>query len=50
MERLTAAGNESYQFLNFITCLAVAGARPATIAGAVSTRFGNLPFFAWGKP
>jgi protocatechuate 4,5-dioxygenase, beta chain len=46
-QRLTEAGNESYQFLNFITCLAVAGGRPATMAEGTQTRFGNLPFFAW---
>ncbi|MGH8915370.1 MAG: extradiol ring-cleavage dioxygenase [Acidimicrobiia bacterium] len=45
--RLTEAGNESYQFLNFITCLAVAGGRPAAMAEATPTRFGNLPFFSW---
>lgn len=48
--RLTEAGNESYQFLNFITCLAVAGGRPATLAEGIPTRFGNLPFFAWDTP
>lgn len=48
--RLTEAGNESYQFLNFITCLAVARGRPATMAQGVPTRFGNLPFFAWDTP
>jgi aromatic ring-opening dioxygenase catalytic subunit (LigB family) len=46
-QRLTEAGNESYQFLNFITCLAVAGGRAATMAEATRTRFGNLPFFGW---
>lgn len=46
--RLTEAGNETYQFLNFITCLAAAGGSPARIAEGTATRFGNLPFFAWG--
>ena len=46
-DRLTEAGNESYQFLNFITCMAVAQGRPATFAEGTPTRFGNLPFFAW---
>lgn len=46
-ERLTKAGNETYQFLDFITCLAAAGAAPATMAEATPTRFGNLPFFLW---
>jgi len=46
-DRLTEAGNESYQFLNFITCMAVAGGEPASFAEGTPTRFGNLPFFAW---
>jgi aromatic ring-opening dioxygenase catalytic subunit (LigB family) len=48
-QRLTEAGNESYQFLNFITCLAASGSRPATFAEGTPTRFGALPFFSW-KP
>lgn len=48
-QRLTEAGNESYQFLNFITCLAVAG-RGAALAEGTATRFGNLPFFSWDLP
>jgi aromatic ring-opening dioxygenase catalytic subunit (LigB family) len=47
-QRLTEAGNESYQFLNFIACMAVAEGRPAKFAEGTPTRFGNLPFFAWG--
>jgi aromatic ring-opening dioxygenase catalytic subunit (LigB family) len=46
-DRLTEAGNESYQFLNFITCMAVAEGRPASFAEGTPTRFGNLPFFSW---
>ena len=46
-ERLTEAGNETYQFLNFITCLAVAGSRPAAVAAGPESRFGSLPFFWW---
>lgn len=46
-DRLTEAGNESYQFLNFITCMAVAEGKPASFAEGTPTRFGNLPFFAW---
>lgn len=46
-DRLTEAGNESYQFLNFLTCMAVAEGRPASFAEGTPTRFGNLPFFAW---
>ncbi len=47
-ERLTRAGNESQQFLNFITCLAASGPKPAYLAEGTPTRFGSLPFFAWG--
>ncbi len=46
-ERLVGAGNLTFQFLNFLTCLAAAGGRPATIAEATPCRFGNEPFFAW---
>jgi len=45
--RLTEAGNESYQFLNFIACLAATGGRQAVMAEGTPTRFGNLPFFSW---
>lgn len=46
-DRLTRAGNETYQFLNFITCLATAGSRPATVSAGPESRFGALPFFWW---
>jgi hypothetical protein len=49
-DRLTEAGNESYQFLNFLTCMAVAEGSPAAFAEGTPTRFGNLPFFAWDAP
>ncbi len=49
-ERLTLAGNETYQFLNFITCLAVTGSRPATVSAGPESRFGALPFFWWDAP
>ena len=45
--RLTSAGNESYQFLNFVTCLAAADGRGAGLAVAEETRFGGLPFLWW---
>jgi len=48
--RLTAAGNESYQFLNFVTCLATAEGRGAQVAVAEETRFGGLPFLWWDTP
>lgn len=47
-DRLGRSGNETFQFLNFITCLAAAGT-PADMAEATSTRFGNLPFLAWSN-
>lgn len=46
-DRLTEAGNESYQFLNFITCLAAAEGRAASFAEGTTNRFGALPFFYW---
>ncbi len=45
-QRLTEAGNESYQFLNFVTCLSLAGLG-AALAEGTPMRFGNLPFFSW---
>jgi aromatic ring-opening dioxygenase catalytic subunit (LigB family) len=49
-DRLTEAGNETYQFLNFVTCLAAGGSRPATVAAGPESRFGALPFFWWDLP
>lgn len=46
-DRLTEAGNETYQFLNFITCLAASGPKGATVAAGPETRFSALPFFWW---
>lgn len=46
-DRLTQAGNETYQFLNFVTCLAIADAEPAAVAAGPESRFGALPFFWW---
>ncbi len=46
-DRLLAAGNLTFQFLNFLTLLGVAGGRPAVIAEAPPCRFGHEPFFAW---
>jgi protocatechuate 4,5-dioxygenase beta chain len=46
-QQLTSAGNETYQFLNFIACLALAGSRPAIVAEGPESRFGALPFFWW---
>ena len=49
-DRLTKAGNESYQFLNFISCLALVEGAPAVFAEGTTTRFGALPFFYWEMP
>jgi aromatic ring-opening dioxygenase catalytic subunit (LigB family) len=46
-ERLTAAGNVSHQFLNFVTAKGVAGGRPASHAIALTSRFATSPFFEW---
>ncbi len=45
-DRLTAAGNLTLQFLNFLTLAAIAG-RPADEVAPVECRFGNEPFFTW---
>jgi protocatechuate 4,5-dioxygenase beta chain len=47
-DRMLAAGNLTFQCLNFITCLAASGETAATIAEAIPSRFGNEPFMAWG--
>jgi hypothetical protein len=46
-ERLTAAGNVSHQFLNFVLAMGVAGGQPAAEARAVYSRFATSPFFEW---
>lgn len=46
-DRLLAAGNLTFQFLNFLTCMTAAGTRPTTMAEGTACRFGNEPFFAW---
>ena len=46
-ERLTAAGNVSHQFMNFVTAMGVAGGRPATSASGLRSRFATSPFFEW---
>lgn len=45
-EELSSAGNLSFQFLNFVTLLALAD-RPADFSAAPECRFGSEPFFAW---
>jgi protocatechuate 4,5-dioxygenase beta chain len=46
-ERLTAAGNVSHQFLNFVAAMGVAGGRPASRAAGLRSRFATSPFFEW---
>lgn len=46
-ERMLAAGNLTFQFLNFITCLSASGEAPAAIVEAIPSRFGDEPFMAW---
>lgn len=45
-ESLSAAGNVTGQFLNFIAALAAAD-RPAAFAEGTPSRFANGPFFRW---
>lgn len=47
-QRMHAAGNLTFQFLNFLACYAAAGEVPATSAVTVPSRFGDEPFFRWG--
>jgi hypothetical protein len=47
-ERMLTAGNLTFQFLNFITCLAASGETSATTVEATPSRLGNEPFIAWG--
>lgn len=46
-DRMFRAGNLTFQFLNLVSCLAVAGGRPPAVAAGVECRFGAEPFFAW---
>lgn len=48
-DRLFAAGNLSFQYLNLLALAALMGRRPVTAEG-VACRFGNEPFFSWGPP
>ena len=49
-DRMLSAGNLSFQYLNFLTCLTAAGGVPATSADGVMCRFGAEPFFVWETP
>lgn len=48
-DRMLAAGNLTFQFLNFITCLSAGGETAATTVEATPSRFGNEPFLAWSS-
>lgn len=49
-ERVMAAGNVTYQFLNIIVALAAMEGRPADFAEATPSRFAAGPFFMWRRP
>ena len=49
-DRVMAAGNVTYQYVNVITALAAMGGRPADLAEATESRFASSPFFMWRKP
>lgn len=46
-DRMFRAGNLTFQYLNLVSCLAVAGGRRPAVAAGVECRFGAEPFFAW---
>ena len=46
-DRIMAAGNVTYQYVNVITALAAMGGRPADLADATESRFASSPFFLW---
>ena len=48
-DRMLAAGNLTFQFLNFITCLSAAGEIPASSVQASPSRSGREPFLVWTK-
>lgn len=49
-DRIMAAGNVTYQYVNVITALAAMGGRPADLAEATESRFASSPFFMWRDP
>lgn len=48
-ERVMAAGNVTYQFLNIVVALAAMEGRPADFAEATPSRFAASPFFLWRR-
>lgn len=46
-ERVMAAGNVTYQYVNVITALAAMNSRPADFGEATPSRYAASPFFLW---
>lgn len=46
-DRIMAAGNVTYQYVNIVTALAAMQGRPAELAEATTSRFASSPFFLW---
>ncbi|EAR25980.1 Protocatechuate 4,5-dioxygenase beta chain [marine actinobacterium PHSC20C1] len=46
-DRIMAAGNITYQYVNAITALAAMNSAPADLAEATESRFASSPFFMW---
>ncbi|SDU14460.1 DODA-type extradiol aromatic ring-opening family dioxygenase [Jiangella alkaliphila] len=49
-ERVTCAGNMTYQYVNVVAALAAVSGRPADLAEATPSRFAPSPFFLWTGP
>ncbi len=46
-DRVTGAGNMTYQYVNVLAALAAMDGRPAELAEATPSRFAPSPFFLW---
>jgi protocatechuate 4,5-dioxygenase beta chain len=46
-ERVMAAGNMTYQYINVVTALAAMDGKPADFGEATASRFAASPFFLW---
>ena len=46
-DRIMAAGNVTYQYVNIVAALAAMQGRPAELAEATTSRFASSPFFLW---
>jgi protocatechuate 4,5-dioxygenase, beta chain len=49
-DRVTGAGNMTYQYVNVLAALAAMGGRPAELAEATPSRYAPSPFFLWRAP